>query len=152
MEYQFLIVFFFFSLFLCTPGIWKFLGQGSNLSHNCSLCHSQLLSYFMSFFDISSFMLLQSLVIYSSFLWSFLFGKWILLFFSTSSYLWFKQILGLYFSVHIKNKIASVPSSLVRWGHWASFTFLVCWTIAKFCPGRSQTQSMSGSHFAKGGI
>ena len=24
----------------CIYGIWKFPGQGSNLSHSCSLCHS----------------------------------------------------------------------------------------------------------------
>ena len=36
--------FFFFFFFGCTPGIWKFLGQGSNPNHSCgsarSLTHS----------------------------------------------------------------------------------------------------------------
>ena len=26
--------------FFCTHGIWKFLGQGSNLRHSCNLCYS----------------------------------------------------------------------------------------------------------------
>ena len=29
----------FFFLNGCTHGIWKFLGQGLNMKHNCSLCH-----------------------------------------------------------------------------------------------------------------
>ena len=29
-----------FYFFGCTHGIWKFLGQGWNLSHRCALCHS----------------------------------------------------------------------------------------------------------------
>ena len=32
--------FFFFPLFGCTCGIWKFLGQGLNLSLSCNLCQS----------------------------------------------------------------------------------------------------------------
>ena len=32
--------FFFFFLFGLTLGIWKFPGQGSNLSCSCDLCHS----------------------------------------------------------------------------------------------------------------
>ena len=34
--------FFFFSFlfFTCTHGIWKFLGQGWNLSQSCDLCHN----------------------------------------------------------------------------------------------------------------
>ena len=27
-------------LFCCIHGVWKFLGQGLNLSHNCNLSHS----------------------------------------------------------------------------------------------------------------
>ena len=30
-------IFFFFG---CICSIWKFLGQGSNMSHSCNLCHS----------------------------------------------------------------------------------------------------------------
>ena len=35
-------VFCLFVLFCygCTCGMWKFSGQGSNLSHSCDLCHS----------------------------------------------------------------------------------------------------------------
>ena len=33
-------ILFFFFLFGCTCGKWKFPGQGSNPSHNCDLCHS----------------------------------------------------------------------------------------------------------------
>ena len=32
---------FFFSFLDCPHGIWKFLGQGSNLSWSCDLCHSR---------------------------------------------------------------------------------------------------------------
>ena len=32
--------FFFFNFFCHTHGIWKFLGQGLNLSPSCDLCHS----------------------------------------------------------------------------------------------------------------
>ena len=38
---QFMLVLFFFSssFFSCTLSIWKFLGQGLNLSCSCDLCH-----------------------------------------------------------------------------------------------------------------
>ena len=32
--------FFFFFFFMATPGVWKFLGQGLNLSCRCDLPHS----------------------------------------------------------------------------------------------------------------
>lgn len=102
-------------------------------------------------FDISSFILLQSLVIYSSFIWSFSSSGHILFFFQLVVTFKLKKILSLKFSIHIKNETASIASSLVRWDHWSFYAFLRCRNISKFWPKKSQTQSISGFHFTKGG-
>lgn len=107
----------------------------------------------MSFFVYASltFPLLYSLDIYSSFLWSFPSSKHVLLFsFQPVVTFELKQILSLNFFIHVENETASIASSLVRGDHWSSFAFLGYWTISKFQPRKSQTQSMSGSHFSRG--
>ena len=50
-----------------------------------------------------------------------------------------KQILSLSSFIHIKNKTASVASSLIRGDPWSSFVLFSCWTISKILPRKSQT-------------
>lgn len=101
-------------------------------------------------FDISPFVPLQSLVIYSSFLWSFSSSKHILLFPQLVVTFGLKQILSLNFSVHMKTKITSVAPSIMRWDHWSSFAFLGCWTISKFQPKKSYSEHIRLSFCKKG--
>lgn len=70
--------------------------------------------------------------------------------FSVNHYFKLKQIKSLNFSGHSKHKTAPIASS-VRREPWTFFAFLGCQTISKFWPKESQTQSTSGSHFARGG-